>query len=334
MATIRQQLVTSTSKTYSGTNPDTYITIHETANQSPGAGAAAHANLQSRGNVRSASWHYSVDELAIVQSFRDNQRCWHAGDGRGNGNMSSIAIEICVNSDGDFTGAVGNAASLVQTLMARHGIPASRVVQHNHWSGKNCPTFLRTGSRGITWANFIGMASGATPVSHPVTPPPTPAAVGLNTSGHPTAQVQAALNRFGYGLAVDGIYGTRTTSAARDFQRVHGLATDGIVGPLTWGALSKAPTTATISKTALVVDGIWGYRTTQAEQKALRVTADGIRGPITIAAEQRRTGARVDGIDGPDTRTHLQAHLRVRQDGIIGPITVRALQTRLNAGTF
>ena len=177
-------------------------------------------------------------------------------------------------------------------------------------------------------------AMGASTVANPV-PPPTPVAVGLNTSGHSTAQVQAALNKFGHNLSVDGIYGTRTTIAARDFQHSHGLVADGIVGPLTWGALSKTPTTATLSKTRLAVDGIWGVMTTKAEQKALvGVTADGIRGPLTIAAEQRRTGARVDGIDGPDTRTHLQAYLGVNQDGIIGPITVRALQTRLNAGTF
>jgi peptidoglycan hydrolase-like protein with peptidoglycan-binding domain len=158
---------------------------------------------------------------------------------------------------------------------------------------------------------------------------------GSNTSGHPTEEVQTQLNKFGYKLVVDGIYGPATTAAAIAFQKSHGLTPDGIVGPVTWAALAgNNPAPATPHGAGLAVDGVWGTLTTEAEQRALGVTADGIRGPATIAAEQRRTGAHVDGIDGPDTRKHLQAHLGVAQDGVIGPITVRALQERLNAGTF
>lgn len=158
MVKIKQQLVASRAKTYAGKNPCNYITIHETANTSRGANAQAHANLQSNGF--SASWHYQVDDKQIIQSFPDNVQCWHAGDGQGKGNTQSIGVEICVNRDGNFKQAVENAAELVKILMDRHGISAKNVVQHNHWSGKNCPANLRSGTKGINWNDFKGMLTG------------------------------------------------------------------------------------------------------------------------------------------------------------------------------
>ncbi len=50
-------------------------------------------------------------------------------------------------------------------------------------------------------------------------------------------EIQSALNRHGYHLAVDGIHGPRTDQAIRNFQWTHRLAVDGIVGPITAAAL-------------------------------------------------------------------------------------------------
>jgi peptidoglycan hydrolase-like protein with peptidoglycan-binding domain len=53
--------------------------------------------------------------------------------------------------------------------------------------------------------------------------------------------VQEALNRAaGAGLAVDGVFGSRTCAAVVAFQRARGLAADGVVGPLTEAALIAA----------------------------------------------------------------------------------------------
>lgn len=148
---VRQQLVTGAArKTYSGRNRRLYITIHETGNTSKGANARAHANLQSRGNSRQASWHWTVDDVEAVQSYEHTAQCWHSGKGRDTGNLDSIAIEICVNSDGNYTQAVANAIELTKQIMRQENIPASNVVQHNKWSGKNCPTKLRKSG----WAAF------------------------------------------------------------------------------------------------------------------------------------------------------------------------------------
>ncbi|WP_258534797.1 peptidoglycan-binding protein [Streptomyces sp. PT12] len=56
-------------------------------------------------------------------------------------------------------------------------------------------------------------------------------------SGDAVAAAQTALNKHGYGLAVDGQFGPATASAATSFQSANGLAVDGIVGPQTWQSL-------------------------------------------------------------------------------------------------
>ncbi|MBM7654754.1 peptidoglycan recognition protein family protein [Neobacillus cucumis] len=139
-----------------------YITIHETDNPSPGADAEAHARLQERGNDRTASWHLQIDDHVAIQSIPFNEVAWAAGDGRsGTGNKSSIHIEICVNSDGNFRNAVQNAAEVTKQLMNTYNIPISKVVQHNHWSGKNCPRNLRSGAKGVSWNDFLNMVKGS-----------------------------------------------------------------------------------------------------------------------------------------------------------------------------
>jgi len=136
-----------------------YITIHETGNYNQTATARNHAIYQYNGSGGlQKSWHYTVDSDSIYQSFEDIRRCWHAGDGNnGPGNASSIGIEICVNSREGFRQACKNAAWLTSELLHTYGLDVVNVVQHNIWSGKNCPELLRSGRWGITWHNFLDM---------------------------------------------------------------------------------------------------------------------------------------------------------------------------------
>lgn len=209
-----------------------YITIHETDNTAAGANDEAHAGLQANGNSRTASWHYQVDDNSIWQSLPDNEVGWHAGDGRGPGNYSSIAIEICVNSDGNYLKACENAAWLTKHLMDKHGISLENVVQHNKWSGKNCPRHLRAGDWGIAWGGFISLVQGqAQPAPAPVVTP-----VSVKQTGDPFVRFfQDWLNKLiGAGLTVDGFYGPKTkTAAIKAFQTMTGSTPDGIWGPKT-----------------------------------------------------------------------------------------------------
>lgn len=135
-----------------------YITIHNTGNYSPTANAASHADYQYTGSGgRQASWHYTVDDKEVWQSFDDERECWHAGDGNnGLGNYTSIGIEICVNDQSKFALACAIAAELTADLLKKHNLTPDKVVQHNKWSGKDCPAELRSGKWGVTWADFIG----------------------------------------------------------------------------------------------------------------------------------------------------------------------------------
>lgn len=151
---IIKDLIDTKSK-YGINNKKNYITIHETDNTNMTADAKAHANLQKKGY--SASWHYQVDQKEIIQSFDHKYQLFHAGDGKGKGNMESIAIEMCVNKGNDYILTIRNTISLIKYIMEIENIPIENIVQHNKWSGKNCPRLLRAGNNGITWNQFINM---------------------------------------------------------------------------------------------------------------------------------------------------------------------------------
>lgn len=153
---IQQRIIKAGRKNRPGNaNSCANVTIHETGNKAKGADAAAHAGYldSAAGEKDMVSWHYTVDDHAIIQHLPDGEGGYHAGDSTGN--RSSIGIEICVNEGGDFEAAKRNAAALVRLLMAEHKIPIANVVQHNRWSGKNCPATIRATPGG--WAAFVAL---------------------------------------------------------------------------------------------------------------------------------------------------------------------------------
>jgi hypothetical protein len=150
-----------------------YITWHETANTSAGAGARMHAdwlhNGASGGADKQVSFHFVVDDREAFQLLPLDEVAWHAGDGyNGPGNRSSIAIECCVNKDGNLRRAQDNMARLIALLTSSFGMPVSSVVQHNKWSGKNCPTLLRSEPGG--WDRVIKLISGYASATAPTQP--------------------------------------------------------------------------------------------------------------------------------------------------------------------
>ncbi|PWS44959.1 metalloendopeptidase, partial [Streptomyces sp. ZEA17I] len=119
-------------------------------------------------------------------------------------------------------------------------------------------------------------------------------------SGTTVVVIQHLMNQRGYGLVVDGAYGSVSADAVKRFQRSKGLAADGQVGPATWpvlvytlrqggsGSHVRALQTALNKRGAgLVVDGGFGAVTTgavRAYQSVNRLVADGEAGPVTWRA--------------------------------------------------
>lgn len=134
-----------------------FITIHETDNASKGAGSDAHARYMAGEDAqkRKVSWHFTCDSTKTIKHLPTSIAAWHAGTSLGN--SSSVAIEMCVNSDGDYHATLRRAATLTAILMDALDLDIKSVVPHKRWSGKQCPSRLLSGKYGMTWDGFIEM---------------------------------------------------------------------------------------------------------------------------------------------------------------------------------
>ncbi|AUD66053.1 hypothetical protein BK011_10270 [Tenericutes bacterium MZ-XQ] len=139
-----------------------YVTIHETANTSPGQGALAHANYLYNGAINSnvfVSWHYTMDDKDVYQHVPLDEIAYHAGDGSrvagvvwgtnneliGGGNRNSIGIETSVAQDGDNYRVWQRTAKLSAQLLVDYNLPVDHMKYHNHFSGKMCPQSMLRG---------------------------------------------------------------------------------------------------------------------------------------------------------------------------------------------
>lgn len=145
----------------------------------------------------------------------------------------------------------------------------------------------------------------------------TPVNLTMGSRGDEVVQLQQVLNEKGYYCGeADGILGSKTLSAVKQFQNSCGLTADGIVGPLTRNALNLSSVSSSDNSQASysgnlkqgsrgdtvvqlqnilnskgfycgAADGIFGVKTYNAVvkfQKSCGLTADGIVGPRTRSA--------------------------------------------------
>lgn len=138
------------------------ITIHQTGSPNYGGDADSHHRYQANNTGgRKVSWHYTIDEKGVIQSFRDNRVTWHSANSAGN--ESSLSAELCINADkrgGKIKGrknylkTIDNACKWSAVKMVQHGLTVKDLRQHFDWNGKNCPRQIREGLYGFTWQNF------------------------------------------------------------------------------------------------------------------------------------------------------------------------------------
>ena len=263
------------------------ITVHNTWNDA----SADNEVKYMIGNNKKVSFHIAVDDKEAVQGIPLDRNAWHAGDGNGKGNRSSIGVEICHSKSGGerFAKAERNAAELIASMLKERGWGIDRVKKHQDWSGKYCPH--RTLDLG--WQRFLNMVreylGGKPAPSKPVAPP------------KPNKPTSNKIN-------VDGSWGQATTKA---LQKILGTKQDGIV--------SNQPT---INRKYL-----YSASSTSWQFKKTGYSA----GSNMIRALQKLIGAKVDGWFGKNSVITLQRFLKVKADGSMGPATVRALQKYINS---
>lgn len=129
------------------------ITVHNTANDASARNEIAYMTS----NDYETSFHYAVDDKEAVQGLPLDRNGWHASDGNGPGNRTTIAIEICYSKSGGerFDKAEENAAELIADLLKKYGWDISVVKRHYDYAPdkKYCPH--RTMDKG--WDRFLNI---------------------------------------------------------------------------------------------------------------------------------------------------------------------------------
>lgn len=131
-------------------------------------------------------------------------------------------------------------------------------------------------------------------------------------TAHPVRTLQQLLRAQKQTVAVDGIFGPKTETAVKAFQKAKKLAVDGIVGPKTWAAII-----VTVKKGS--------------KGDAVR----GVQEEIEFRNLSDEPGPPIDGIFGPQTDEFIrefQHAVEITVDGIVGPVTWRALVSGALAG--
>jgi N-acetylmuramoyl-L-alanine amidase len=185
-------------------------------------------------------------EIATYQTLPWEMRGWHAGNDKGNNTY--IGFEICEDkkdTKGYFEKVYKEAVELTAMLCKTYNIKPEK-------------PHLICHSEGYT----LGVASNHADVMHwfkeqktdmdkfradvakemSNTTTPTYPVLRKGDKGDAVKTMQSKLNEFGSNLVADGIFGTGTETALKDFQTKNGLTADGICGAKTWDALNKPQT--------------------------------------------------------------------------------------------
>lgn len=135
--------------------------------------------------------------------------------------------------------------------------------------------------------------------------------------GSAVSELQRSLNSHGASIAVDGVFGSKTLSAVKSFQRGAGIGVDGVVGPKTWNALGSSASTGSSSSSSSQPKLRSGSRGSavstlqkQLNQHGAGISVDGVFGSGTLSAVkafQRAAGISADGVVGPNTWSKLSS---------------------------
>ena len=124
------------------------VTIHNTdwiSVSSSTTPAEQYTRATVNGNMNDVRVHYYVDNVCAWQNLPLTLHGWHAADGRGDGNMKTIAIECLMSPSYNNTDkkSEDNCAKLAAALLNKYNFGIDRLFTHNHWySRKYCPAYI------------------------------------------------------------------------------------------------------------------------------------------------------------------------------------------------
>lgn len=129
------------------------IVIHWTANTRKGANAVANRNYFNN-TKNSVSAHYIVDDKNIIRCIPDDEIAYHVGAKKYaavglkvkkdnySPNYFLIGIEMCVNSDGDWSKTYQNTVELAAYLLKKYNLNINNMYRHHDITGKDCPKMM------------------------------------------------------------------------------------------------------------------------------------------------------------------------------------------------
>ena len=168
------------------------------------------------------SAHYIVlEDGRLVQCVPEAKRAWHAGvaswAGEEDINSCSIGVEI-VNRGHDWgypefpSRQIAAVIALCRGIMLRRKVPSHRVLAHSDVS----PSRKKDPGEKFPWHSLANSGVG-----HWVQPAPIVRGetLKLGSSGDSVHDLQQALARYGYAVAINGKYDGSTADVVTAFQR-------------------------------------------------------------------------------------------------------------------
>lgn len=318
-------------------------------------GAKENCQYYASGDVGASAHYYVGFGGEIWQSVEDANGAWSVGGGRQTNeggayygqcnNYNSLNIEMCVRKGSTRTmnatdrdwyfedATVRSAIELTKHLMAKYGIPASRVIRHYDVNGKICPNPYVYNHTKHTWAAFKAALTGSSGSNTPDNSGSTSdhSTLSYGATGPEVKTMQTMLIALGYtcgASGADGVWGLDTNKAVRAFQSAHtadGIIVDEICGPATWRVLEAAYKAITAPQpsegTYTVQAGDTLYRIAQTAGTTVDKLAqlNSLQDPakITVGQVLKLPGAKTHTVKAGDTLSALARTYGTTVDKIV-----------------
>ena len=163
-----------------------------------------------------------------------------AGTGVPTSNTETSAIQTALNAHGytltvdGILGPLTDAA--IRDYQTKHGLTVDGIVGPRTWTSLNGTPAAPTGPTAPAYPLLTGSYFG------PATGPSTSVS-GYYSHRLELTQWQTQMQKRGWVISTDGLYGPQTANITRTFQTQKGLTVDGLIGPQTWAAAWTSPIT-------------------------------------------------------------------------------------------